>query len=76
MGPAVDQAIIADFEFLVDELLKPQPNENHVKELMEKLGMDYNSEPVHRIGVVLEKMNSLVFESRQRKGKNDLQEHS
>ena len=76
MGLSVDQGIITDFEVLVDELLKAQPNENHVEELMRKLDMTYDSDPVRRIGVVLERMNALVFESKQRKVKNDLQEYS
>ena len=76
MGQSVNQGIIADFEVLVDELLKAQPNENKIKELMEKLELEYIRDPVQRIGSVLEKMNALVFESKRRKEKNDLQEHS
>ncbi|MCJ8277593.1 MAG: hypothetical protein HRT44_09375 [Bdellovibrionales bacterium] len=76
MGQSVNQSLIADFEVLVDELVKPQPNENRVKELMEKLNLDYDSDPVQRIGSVLEKMNAIVFESKQRKANNDLQEHT
>ena len=76
MGQSVNQSLIADFEVLVDELVKPQPNENRVKELMEKLNLDYDSDPVQRIGSVLEKMNAVVFESKQRKANNDLQEHT
>ena len=76
MGQTVNQSLIADFEVLVDELVKPQPNENRVKELMEKLNLKYDSDPVQRIGSVLEKMNAVVFESKQRKANNDLQEHT
>ena len=77
MGRSVDAETIRNFEVLVDELLKAQPNENQVKLLMETLGMKYDSEPVRRIGMVLEKMNGLVFESKeQRRKKNDLQKHT
>ena len=76
MERTVDQSIISDFETLVDELVKTQPDEQQVKFLMEKLGMDYNIEPVKRISVVLEQMNNRVFESKERRLKNDLQEHS
>lgn len=64
--------LIADFENLVEELLKTAPNENQVKELMEKLNLDYHQDPVHRIGMVLEKMDKMVFESKKKKVEYDL----
>ena len=64
--------MIQHFEELVDELLKDDPNEHQVKALMEKLQLDYNMDAVNRITLVLEKMNKLVFESRNKKGEHDL----
>lgn len=65
--------MISDFESLVDELLKDEPNENLVKQLMEKLNLEYKTNSVDRIGSVLEKMNKLVFDSKNKKGDYDLQ---
>lgn len=64
--------MIEHFEELVDELLKDEPNEHQVKDLMQKLQLDYNTDSVNRITMVLEKMNKLVFESRNKKGEHDL----
>lgn len=64
--------LIKDFESLVDELMKDEPNENQIKFLMEKLDLDYQMDSVDRIAQVLEKMNHLVFESRNKKGDYDL----
>lgn len=64
--------VIKDFELLVDELLKDEPNENQVKMLMEKLHLDYQVDKINRISMVLEKMNKLVFESNLKKGSYDL----
>ncbi len=64
--------LIKDFESLVDELLKDEPNENQVELLMEKLDLDYQMDSVNRIAHVLEKMNQLVFESKMKKGDYDL----
>ena len=63
---------IGDFEVLVEELLKPNPNEVQVKELMEKLSLQYDHDPVRRIGKVLEKMDQLVFETKRKKISHDL----
>ncbi len=65
--------IIKDFESLVDELLKDDPNEHQIKELMIKLNLDYQMDSVNRIATVLEKMNKLVFASKNEKGEYDLQ---
>lgn len=64
--------LIGDFESLVDELMKKEPNENQIKFLMEKLELQYDSDPVNRISFVLEKMNKLVFETNKKKVDHDL----
>lgn len=64
--------LIEDFERLVEELTKDEPNENHVKELMQKLHLDYQTDSVDRIASVLEKMNTVVFDSQNKKGNYDL----
>lgn len=63
---------IKTFEKLVEELIKDDPNESDIKNLMEKLNMDYQMDSVNRIAAVLEKMNTVVFESKHRKGDYDL----
>jgi hypothetical protein len=63
---------IHDFESLVEELTKEDPNENQVKSLMEKLDMEYQTDSVDRIAKVLEKMNQLVFDPVRKKGDYDL----
>lgn len=68
-----DQDVIGDFENLVDELTKDEPNERQIQFLMEKLDLTYESDPVNRIAFVLEKMNKLIFESKGEKGEYDLQ---
>ena len=65
--------LITDFEELVDELVKEEPNENKIKQLMEKLQLDYEMNSNSRISMVLEKMNSIVFSEKEKKGKYDLQ---
>ena len=65
--------LIEDFEKLVEELMKEEPNENEVKHLMERLDIEYHTDSVRRIADVLEKMNNVVFESKKKKGNYDLQ---
>lgn len=64
--------LIKDFEALVEELLREEPNENEIKQLMEKLEMAYEMDSASRISRVLDKMNKLIFESKQKKGSYDL----
>lgn len=63
----VDGHLITDFECLVDELTKSEPNETEIQFLMNKLELTYDKDPIDRIGFVLEKMNELVFETKQKK---------
>lgn len=67
MDKTVDGHLISDFESLVDELMKPEPNENEIQFLMKKLELEYDRDPINRISFVLEKMNHLVFESNKKK---------
>lgn len=71
----IDSVSIEDFEVLVDELVKPQPDETHVRQSMEKLGLTYTCDHVERISMVLDKMNKLVFAKGHRKDKDDLPKH-
>ena len=71
----VEKGTIEAFEALVDELVKPQPNEVQVRETMEKLGLKYTSDHVERISMVLEKMNKAVFARKQREDSDDLPKH-
>jgi len=64
--------LIIDFESLVDELMKEEPNENQIKFLMQKLEMNYDDDSVGRIATVLDRMNKLVFESKKEKSDYDL----
>ena len=72
MSTMRDNYLIADFENLVDELLKESPNESQVKLLMEKLDLEYETDTINRVTKVLDKMNKLVFESKNKKGEYDL----
>lgn len=65
--------LIKDFEELVDELVKEDPNENKIKQLMEKLNLDYKMSVSDRVGTVLEKMNKIVFAEKIKKDQYDLQ---
>ncbi len=65
--------MIKDFETLVDELTKEEPNEHQVKMLMEKLQMNYDTDSINRIGKVLKKMDEVIFESNKKRGSYDLQ---
>lgn len=71
----IDSGNIEDFEILVDELVKPHPDETHVRQSMEKLGLSYTCDHVERISMVLEKMNKMVFAKEQRKDNDDLSKH-
>ncbi len=74
MASITDKAeMIRDFETLVDELTKEEPNENQVKLLMEKLDLCYEVDSVNRIGRVLKKMDEVIFESKPKRGSYDLQ---
>lgn len=64
--------MIKDFEGLVEELTKDSPDEKQVKLLMERLQLGYQPDSVDRIATVLEKMNQVVFTSKNKKGDYDL----
>jgi hypothetical protein len=64
--------MMVDFEELVEELVKDDPSEIRIKELMFKIGLEDNGDAVDRIAMVLEKMNALIFESKNKKGDYDL----
>lgn len=65
--------MMKDFETLVDELTKDDPNENQVKLLMGKLKLEYEVDSVNRIDRVLKKMDEVIFESKKKRGPYDLQ---
>ncbi|MEM7647276.1 MAG: hypothetical protein AAF203_10220 [Pseudomonadota bacterium] len=64
--------LISDFEKLVEEILKPEPDEHQIQFLMEKIGLEDCQDPNERIALVLEKMNQLIFESKNKKADYDL----
>jgi hypothetical protein len=53
--------MMVDFEELVEELVKDDPSEIRIKELMFKIGLEDNGDAVDRIAMVLEKMNAVGF---------------
>ena len=59
--------LIEVFEQLVDELLKPEPRDVLVAQLMSELGIENPQDPAKRIGRVREKMDQIIFESRKKK---------
>ena len=58
---------IQTLEGLVDELLKDNPEENFIKDCMEKTGIPYTKDPIERINYVLK---ALHFKEPQNKEKN------
>ena len=43
--------------FLAEELIKPVPKEDIVKEYMSKVGLEYSTDPVERINTVLQALH-------------------
>lgn len=58
----VSQNQLDVMERLVEELLKPCPEESLVEDYMQKAGLEYNSDPIERINMVLQ---ALHFEGEQ-----------
>ncbi|WP_413289383.1 hypothetical protein [Bdellovibrio sp. HCB337] len=56
-----------DLEKLVDELMKDQPNQQLVKKLSTKLGMDYSVDPLIHMSTVLQSMNNVYLRQQRRK---------
>lgn len=56
-----------DLEHLVDELMKDQPNQQTVKKLSVKLGLDYSVDPLVHMSTVLQSMNSVYLRANRRK---------
>lgn len=56
-----------DLEALVDELMKDQPNQQLVKKLSAKLGMDYSVDPLIHMSTVLQSMNNVYLRQQKRK---------
>ncbi len=52
--PAKESSRIESLEVLVDELLKDSPEENLVRQKMEQIGLEYQTDPVIRLNDVLQ----------------------
>ncbi|MEZ4873726.1 MAG: hypothetical protein R2827_16090 [Bdellovibrionales bacterium] len=56
-NPSRDQELylenVKKFQELVDELMKPSPNEAQVKKMMQNLDLEYKKEPIERLNMVL-----------------------
>lgn len=48
---------IASLEVLVDELLKDSPQEDIVRKQMERVGLQYQTDPVERLNKVLQALH-------------------
>lgn len=53
----IDKSRLSDLELLVDELLKPMPEEQKVQSYMRKVGLSDPGEPIGRLQTVLELLN-------------------
>lgn len=53
-------------------MMKPEPNEDQIQRLMESLSLQYDDNPINRIGAVLEMMESINFRERNTKADYDL----
>ena len=49
---------VETYEHLVEELLKDEPAEKRVEDLMKKIGLDYTQDPLQRINQVLLALHS------------------
>lgn len=62
-----------DFQKLVDELVKPNPNQNKVRELTGKLGLPYKRDPIAQLDFALKLAPGFLSESSDgRPEKSDL----
>ena len=55
--PASGKSSLAELDLLVDELMKDQPDEKLVRQLMLKVGVPYSKDPIERVNRVLLKMH-------------------
>lgn len=53
-------------------MMKLEPDEERVHRLMEKLDLPYDSDPINRIGSVLEKMETFKFRESNKRVDHDL----
>lgn len=53
----VEQDRIRTLEILVDELIKETPQEDVIKENMQRIGLSYKVDPVDRLNMVLEALD-------------------
>ncbi|PIS10740.1 MAG: hypothetical protein COT73_07755 [Bdellovibrio sp. CG10_big_fil_rev_8_21_14_0_10_47_8] len=61
---------IASLELLIEELTKEKPNQSQIKKLMAANGMDYVSDPIQQMSLVLalmSKMTSHLIEKKEKK---------
>ena len=72
MDLQTQDVLIQDLEALVDELLLPNPDEPKVELLMKAVKIPYSTDTVERISVVLDTMNTLLFNQKARKALDDL----
>jgi len=59
---------IRTLEILVDELIKDSPQEDIIKESMQRVGLSYKEDPVDRLNMVLEALD--FRETKDQDGKN------
>ena len=59
-----------NLEALIDELIKDKPSEPKVKQCMEAAGLSYTTDSVHRMSLVLAKMDHLKDATGKDAGKN------
>lgn len=48
---------LSELDHLVDELMKDQPDEKLIRQLMLKVGVPYSKDPIERVNRVLMKMH-------------------
>jgi len=53
---------LSELDLLVDELMKDQPDEKLVRQLMIKIGVPYSKDPIERVNRVLLKMHPPLAE--------------
>jgi hypothetical protein len=63
-------ANLQNLEKLVDELLKTHPSDARVREYMREAGLNYTSDPVECMSLVMKKIDSLRTVRRERLAEN------
>lgn len=54
-----------EYALLVEELMKENPNQKLVRQLMVKSGLPYSKDPIHQMGQILESIDKQISKTKE-----------